>query len=224
MFPLLLPMLSRLTTGALWISLAVVVLIFVVMSLPSLGPTGYLAFGWMELVPLPLLRLPEFTTGIICALLFRAGAFDRLRGDLAAILAVAFTVASLLAASTAMTVGSAAIGFVALIATCAVNDGKTQRALSYKPLVLLGNASYALYILQIPVRKWIPVIFTGEWDWVGRLLYQPLLVIISVAVFILVEEPARRLLRSSIPQRAYPSVASFKPRARPACGAHFPRR
>ncbi|TPI62123.1 acyltransferase [Mesorhizobium sp. B3-1-3] len=207
MFPLLLPGLSRLTTGALWISLAVVTLVFMAMCLPGLGPTGYLAFGWMGLVPLPLLRLPEFMTGIICALLFRAGAFDRFRSDLAVILAAAFTVATLVATCMSMTGGFAAIGFVALIATCAVNDGRTQRALSYKPLVLLGNASYALYILQIPVRKWIPVIFTGEWDWVGSLLYQPLLIIISVVVFILVEEPARKLLRSSIPQRAGPSVA-----------------
>jgi hypothetical protein len=51
------------------------------------------------------------------------------------------------------------------------------------------------------------VIFTGEWDWIGRLLYQPLLVIISVAVFILLEEPARKLLRGSIAERASPSVA-----------------
>jgi peptidoglycan/LPS O-acetylase OafA/YrhL len=206
MFPLLLPALSRLVTGALRISLAVAALIFMAMCLPGLGPTGYLAFSWMELVPLPLLRLPEFMTGIICALLFRAGAFDRFRSDLAAILAVAFTVATLGATRTLMTGGLAAIGFVAVIATCAVNDGKTRRALSYRPLVLLGNASYALYILQIPVRKWIPVIFTGEWHWIGSLSYQPLLIIISVVVFILVEEPARKVLRSSIPQRVSPSV------------------
>ncbi|TPI37972.1 acyltransferase [Mesorhizobium sp. B2-9-1] len=206
MFPLLLPALSRLTTGALWISLAIAVLIFMVMCLPSLGPTGYLAFDWMKLVPLPLLRLPEFMTGIVCALLFRAGAFDRFRSDLAALMAMAFTLTTVVSTYT-VTGGFAVIGFVALIATCAVNDGKTRRALSYKPLVLLGNASYALYILQIPVRKWVPIIFTGEWDWVGSLLYQPLLIIVSLVVFILVEEPARKHLRSSIPQRASPSVA-----------------
>ena len=171
------------------------------------GPTGYLAFSWMAPMPLPLLRLPEFITGIICALLFRAGAFNRRRDDVAAIVAGAFTMAALIATSTASTGSFAAIGFVALITTCAVNDGLVQRALSCRPLVLLGNASYALYILQIPVRKWMPVIFTGEWDWIGRLLYQPLLVIISVAVFILLEEPARKLLRGSIAERASPSVA-----------------
>ncbi|WP_217578290.1 acyltransferase [Mesorhizobium sp. GbtcB19] len=207
MFPLLLTVLSRLRTGALWTSLAVLVPIFMVMCLPGLGPTGYIAFGWMELVPLPLLRLPEFMTGIVCALLLRVGAFDRFRGDLAATLAVAFTLATLVVTCTPTTGSFAAIGFVALIATCAVNDGKIRRALSYKPLVLLGNASYARYILQIPVRKCIPVIFAGEWDWVGSLLYQPLLIAISVVVFIAVEEPARKLLRSSIPRRASPSVA-----------------
>ena len=158
-------------------------------------------------MPLPLLRLPEFITGIICALLFRAGEFDRFRSDVAAILAGVFTVAALVATTTATIASFAGIGFVALIATCAVNQGMVRRALSYKPLVLLGNASYALYILQIPVRKWMPAIFTGDWDWIGRLLYQPLLVIISVAVFILLEEPARRFLRGSIPKRASPSIA-----------------
>lgn len=207
MFPLLLALLSRLTNAALWVSLAVTVLIFAVMCLPGLGPTGYLAFGWMELVPLPLLRLPEFMTGIICALLFRAGALNRFRSDLAAILAMAFTVATLIATSTQTTGCFAAIGFVALIATCAVNDGIVQRALSYRPLLLLGKASYALYLLQIPVRGWTLVIFTGEWNWVGRLLYLPLLIIVSVVVFILIEEPARKLLRGSIPKRASPSVA-----------------
>lgn len=206
-FPLLLPLLSRLANAALWASLAVTVLIFAVMCLPGLGPTGYIAFSWMEQVPLPLLRLPEFIAGILCALLFRAGAFNRLHGDLAAIVAVAFTMATLIATSTASTGSFAAIGFVALIATCAVNDGLVQRALSYRPLLLLGNASYALYILQIPVRGWTLVIFAGEWDRVGRLLYQPLAIAISVAVFILLEEPARRLLRGSIPKRASPSIA-----------------
>ncbi|PBC09310.1 acyltransferase [Mesorhizobium sp. WSM3859] len=207
MFPLLLPLLSRLTTAALWAGLAAAVSIFAVMCLPGLGPTGYLAFSWMAPMPLPLLRLPEFITGIICALLFRAGSLDRFRGDLAAILAGAFTVVALVATSTATIASFAGIGFVALIVTCAVNQGMVRRVLSHKPLVLLGNASYALYILQIPVRKWMPVIFTGEWEWIGRLLYQPLLVIISVAVFILLEEPARRFLRGSIPKRASPSIA-----------------
>ena len=158
-------------------------------------------------MPFPLLRLPEFITGSICALLFRAGALDRFRGDLAAIMAGAFTVVALVATSTATIASFAGIGFVALIVTCAVNQGMVRRALSHKPFVLLGNASYALYILQIPLRKWMPVIFTGEWDWIGRLLYQPLLVIISVAVFILLEEPARKLLRGSIAEWASPSVA-----------------
>jgi peptidoglycan/LPS O-acetylase OafA/YrhL len=158
-------------------------------------------------MPLPLLRLPEFVTGIICALLFRAGALDRFRSDLAAVLAGAFTVVALVATTAATIAAFAGIGFLALIATCAVNQGMVRRALSHKSLVLLGNASYALYILQIPVRKWMPVIFTGEWEWIGRLLYQPLLVIISIAVFVLLEEPARRFLRGAIAKRASPSIA-----------------
>ncbi|WP_292149903.1 hypothetical protein, partial [Mesorhizobium sp.] len=69
------------------------------------------------------------------------------------ILAGAFTVVALVATSTATIASFAGIGFVALIVTCAVNQGMVRRALSHKPFVLLGNASYALYILQIPLRK-----------------------------------------------------------------------
>ncbi|UCI05943.1 acyltransferase family protein [Mesorhizobium sp. B1-1-8] len=206
-FPLLLPLFSKLTIATLWFGLAVAVLIFAVMCLPGLGPTGYLAFDWMQVIPLPLLRLPEFVTGIICALLFRAGSLNRFRGDLAAVLAGGFTMAALVTTSTETTGSLAGIGFVAMIATCAVNDGMVRRVLSFKPLVLLGSASYALYILQIPVRRWIPVIFSGDWDWIGRLMYQPLLIIISIVVFMLVEEPARKLLRGATLRQAAPSVA-----------------
>ena len=62
-------------------------------------------------------------------------------------------------------------------------------------MVLLGGASYSLYLLQTPVREWLRYLLTGPYEMIGRIAYQPLLVLISIAVFLWFEEPARTLLK-----------------------------
>lgn len=205
LFPIVLPIVSRFDLRALWCGLAATILVLTAMRSPGLAPQAgdKLAFAWMNAVPLPLLRTPEFISGIFCARLFQLGAFHSLKRDIAAVAAGVLTLLALVSTNGDWASPMAAIGFLAIIATCSVNEGTVKTSLSSPLLVLLGSASYALYILQTPVRSWVAVIFTGDQDWLGRILYQPMLVVISIGVFILIEEPARKLLRrKSAPQHA----------------------
>ena len=86
--------------------------------------------------------------------------------------------------------------FILFILTVAGADNFVTRGLSWKPLVVLGNASYALYILQRPAFFWYGRNLgrnfpdAQERFWV----YLVLLVALSVVVYYLIEKPAQRLL------------------------------
>lgn len=76
--------------------------------------------------------------------------------------------------------------------------------LSSRPLTLLGEASYAIYILHLPLQIW--------WNWltrgwgtapaVGVTIYLALLIGISILVFWYVETPLRRWITGHRPHRA----------------------
>jgi peptidoglycan/LPS O-acetylase OafA/YrhL len=79
------------------------------------------------------------------------------------------------------------------------SQGAVARGLSLRPLVLLGEASYALYILHMPLKELLEAavrncigdlpgvpFFTG---------YAAMAILGSVGVLRVIEEPARRLLR-----------------------------
>lgn len=205
LFPLVLPMFARLKGRGLWIAVAATATTMVMLRLPALTPdSGHrLVAEWMRAIPLPLLRAPEFFLGILIARLYQGDMLRSLRHDIFPLTATLVT-GILLAMTSADWVGAwAAIGFAAIIATCAVNDGLVRRILSSSLLVLLGGASYALYILQSPVRDWTYIAFAGDMALLGRVIYQPLLILASIAVFLLLEEPARQLLRGrSLKRRA----------------------
>src|SRR5262249_46456835 len=74
------------------------------------------------------------------------------------------------------------------------------RMLSLPVFVLLGEASYAIYILHVPLRNWMYRIL--DWIHPGVQPSLPLLLVytlftlaISILVFKVIEEPARRLIR-----------------------------
>jgi len=65
-----------------------------------------------------------------------------------------------------------------------------SRVLSAAPVHLLGRASYAIYILHVPLYLWLK-----ERAWLGTPAYLALLLVVSVTAFALIEEPARRWLK-----------------------------
>ncbi len=96
-------------------------------------------------------------------------------------------------------VGILAPLFLVIILTLALDTTRLSRWMSSPRLVLLGDASYALYILHVPVRWWIergvaalgnPISFETMYY-----LYMPFMIALSVAVFVWIERPARDWLR-----------------------------
>jgi len=101
--------------------------------------------------------------------------------------------------------------FLALIWTLARSNNPLTRLLSLKPLVLLGEASYSLYILQNPViygfRRFVYPYLDSSKE-AKFYVYLVGLVLISIASLYLIERPGRRVVLWA---------ASFLPRlARPA--------
>jgi peptidoglycan/LPS O-acetylase OafA/YrhL len=79
-----------------------------------------------------------------------------------------------------------------LLIGLAFGQGRLARILSTKPIVYLGKASYAMYILHIPILWW-----AVSWpDFAVRYLYVPFVIAISCVVYTLIEEPANQFLRA----------------------------
>jgi peptidoglycan/LPS O-acetylase OafA/YrhL len=94
----------------------------------------------------------------------------------------------------------AVIPFAILMISLAYQRGLVARVLSNRIIILLGSASYAVYLLQLPTRIYTRLVF-------AQILHSPhnldaflspcLLLILSVLVFLFWEEPARKFLRKS---------------------------
>lgn len=89
--------------------------------------------------------------------------------------------------------------FLALIVLLASNEGLTQKILSIPFLLLLGEASYSLYILQRPVYGIYDRTF-GQWLTMDVnmhfYLFVVLLTLLSVASFKYFETPLRRIINA----------------------------
>ncbi|MEP7136274.1 MAG: acyltransferase family protein [Chloroflexota bacterium] len=90
--------------------------------------------------------------------------------------------------------------FLIIILALATDTTRLSRGLSHPWLVLLGNASYALYILHVPFR-WILERFLADMGStipynVMYLVYAPTSIVICVFVYKYIERPARDWLRT----------------------------
>ena len=198
LFPLILWSFSRLGLRGLKVATLSACALMLTLRLPSLNVEVAPPIAWLNYVPFMLLRAPEFIFGAGLGLLYhRQPKLFQSRwltaATVAAILAVLVTVASPWAAPITATL------FGLLIAAVAVNrDTLAARILSNRLLLLGGGASYSLYILQMPVRYWIGQVVTGDFALIGRALYAPSLVVISILVFLYFEEPVREQLRKRV--------------------------
>jgi len=85
----------------------------------------------------------------------------------------------------------------------ALDGGILARVLSFRHFVLLGNASYSIYIFQSPVAGWVYFIakrwFHTQPGGLGiTLLFVSVLTGFSLVVFRVIEEPANRLLKGKL--------------------------
>jgi peptidoglycan/LPS O-acetylase OafA/YrhL len=73
-----------------------------------------------------------------------------------------------------------------------LGGGRLARVLSARPIVYLGKASYAMYILHIPILWW-----AVSWpSFAVKYVYVAFVVALSCVVYGVFEEPANRLIRA----------------------------
>ena len=194
--PLLLRTIRNFSVRALAIQAGAIAALIAILAEPVIQP-GYQGFAqsWLRAVPIPVFRLLEFAYGATLCLLFqRSEGFIALvaRPTLLA-LSLGAIAAILMATREPHALAIAVILFGIVFVQIAGAQGRLTRFLDTPTMRLLGGSSYALYILQGPVREYCRALLPAGID---RILNAPLAILISILVFKLYEEPARRFIRT----------------------------
>lgn len=217
LFPLLVRDLERTWAGKLALAAAVLAAVVAFCNVRLLAEPAL----WVVPYVHPLARLPEFVLGMTGALAWRRLA-PRLRAAPAAATAAEVLLLALAAVVMARTnawlvalrvwesplgiagaiwlthAGICAAGFAALIAVVAAGAGRVSRALSAAPCVLLGEISYAVYLLHYPMLRWYHAHRAAFADVpvpVAYAIFWLVLLLASHVVWSLLEQPSRRALR-----------------------------
>ena len=213
-FPFITPVLFRLSTRRLIVS--GVALWLAALAVPSFDliahPSGHVITfiqrdNWALFVSFnPLLHLPQFLLGVVSGILFSRYRTSVGRRAQVVLLAAsgALIVVAMIANSfipfALMHNGLLAPAFCCLIFGLGLGRVWFARALGHPMLVLLGDASYSIYLLQVPVWLILTSILARVMHKTeaghGNLVFVflPLLIAIAVAVFLFVEMPVRRLV------------------------------
>ena len=185
--------------GALIALIAGCIVLIVTLRLPTMmmDKSGIMHL-WAAYFPLPILRLPEFLYGVLLARMFQLRAMYAVAAPLLAT-CIVLSLIALSISQSALDASVVAVLFGLIIFFGASDRGSfLHRVMTRRMLVLLGSASYALYMLQVPVRSWTKVLFPGNLEWIGRGLYYPIVFIVSVTIFAFYEEPAREWIKSAV--------------------------
>ena len=189
-FPVLLWLLAKVRRK--WLVIAAILIASIAIDGPQAAIGARLTW-FSRHIPLPLLRLPEFFLGMLIATIQpRRPLKSRYWTPAIILLAVL-----LLSLNIHRFVTLVVVAFAAMIWLLAYEDSAIRRWFETRSLVLLGGASYAIYILQDPIRNWL-TLWSETWlhlPMVDRAGYPIALIAISVAVFLWFEQPARGWLR-----------------------------
>lgn len=160
----------------------------------------------------PLVRLPEFLLGVVAARLFLDERGPPRVPATAWLVALASLVVVALGLVPYALWHNAFLAPLFALVVVALASGPTTvgRALSCRALVKLGEASYALYILHVPLLYWIAGV--GERRTGEKVLERPAVALVSLVVivalsrlvFVAVEAPLRRWLRRAGERAAPP--------------------
>jgi peptidoglycan/LPS O-acetylase OafA/YrhL len=203
--------------GAIWL-LSLVAPAYVAAGFPGAGDRDFDLFVGTS----PIMRLPEFLVGMAAGVVFLRHSADAglPRRPIAATgLASLFVLAAVLTVSSEipevlLRTSLATPLFAAIVFALAISAGTVGRGMSWGVLVLLGEASYALYILHQPLLSYID---HAQRALPGRdhaaspfflLAYLTISVACSILVLKVLEQPARKAIRSRLT------------RPRPAGAAH----
>ncbi len=152
-------------------------------------------------LPLPILRISEFLLGMVLGNIFvRFGPIAR---DTAFSTLAVFSSILLLSDPTGRWVSLVVLTFALLIYSLASSEGGVFSFLSNPLMILLGGASYSIYLLQLPVRDWVRTLGSGHF--LNRLqapITPFVLILFSILVFRVWEEPARKAVRGWLVRKA----------------------
>jgi len=202
-FPLLLILMRNIKLQTIVMSLLITSLLIITLGTPWIDPgVKFVPFIPTSLTPiLPILRLPEFIFGmLICKFMFSAPQVGEKISSFGLSLFTIFIIMALLAFSDAVQLKSiATVVFGILIIQLSYGRNLLVSLLSSKYMLLLGGASYALYIMQGPIRQWLywavdQAILTEK---VASVLNPVFAISLSVAIFVYWEEPVRNFLRNA---------------------------
>ena len=192
LFPLLSKMLNRSALPLIYGTFVAMFLIILIWH-TSATPQPPTIPDWRHFVPSCLARLPEFVLGVAAGELYlrsRDVAFG-VRPDII----VAAMIAVLLFTSDWVTATGITLLAPFLISALARgNDNWLAAVFNNRVLVLLGGASYALYLIHQPVRSFVGWVVNEDRHWL--LLQYPVVIATAVIVFLYFEEPLREWIRN----------------------------
>lgn len=190
LFPLLLVLIEKLPVRALWALFTSMLGIIVVFGTALSEPAPRL-HGFP--IPLPVLRLPEFIVGLSAGLLFCRD----VRLPFAGLISLASVVAILALEMSGHPdlLRYIILPYTFLIFSLSSGVGMIAKCLSSRFLILLGGASYSIYLLQIPVRRDVHALLGRPGSNLDAYIFAPVLICFSILVFHFYEEPLRRSIR-----------------------------
>ncbi|MEO8373758.1 MAG: acyltransferase [Sphingomonas bacterium] len=149
---------------------------------------------WHAAVPSCIMRIPEFFIGVGAGELYLRG--YRIPSILPPSL-LAFIFIVILSSSTAKIVAGmiSVLTPILIVALAQANSGPTTRFLNWRPLVLLGGASYSLYLMHLPVHAAIK--YLGGDNRFIMIIQYPAIILVSLVVFLGFEEPMRERIRKA---------------------------
>jgi peptidoglycan/LPS O-acetylase OafA/YrhL len=161
----------------------------------------------------PLLRWPEFVFGVALGALHHqlppGRRLERLATPMLIAVAIAGTTVLLWSRHIPYTLlHDGALGplYGATVWALTCGRGPLQRALAARPLTTLGNASFALYVLQVPVMMWLLIATGRAWPEMQSLPLTLLFLAIMIPIAILTqrhfERPLQAWLRAALERRA----------------------
>jgi peptidoglycan/LPS O-acetylase OafA/YrhL len=209
-FPFLLSWMSkaRLSTIRLSICILACICVFGHTMAQGLGNFNH-SSGIGRFLPLPVIRFPEFLLGIALGLVFLRLPSNRASARPLRLYFAIVSVVVLLSIPIGAWVSLVVIPFSVLTYDLACGQGLVAKILSTRLMVLLGGASYSIYLLQYPVRAWVRELFSlgdARFAFLGQVLTPVILVGFSILVFICWEEPLRKAIRGRPVRTAAPSL------------------
>ena len=196
-FPAILLCTKRLNGDGTILVAAGAAILIVTFGLSSVAPgTTEIPHMSSTVLPIPVLRIAEFIYGVmLCKLtVFYPRLSNVIGGNLYEFLLTALILIVMSFAADVHVKALVTVFIGVLIIQLSGGYGAISAALSAKPLILLGGASYALYLLQGPIRAICDHFLPHPLD---RFLSPAITVAGAIAVFLFWEQPCRKVLLSA---------------------------